>query len=232
MPGHFALNDLSTDLFTQELKSISSPIDDNLQINLKVGGGLVVEGFKSISTLQLQDLCRKYGKQFSIKFNKDAKTITINFSVIPDFFVKKTTIAPISSLQQQLKNQVDSHLNINDKIVLLTNGVIHKEIQTKSCVLLELKSDEISSDVLRSISNIHEVINITILPSLFQITLMKENDSRTSLAFLKEHRPNLFTSCVNVKRKSSACKTFMHSSMKNTRAQRRKRRGYARWHLW
>ena len=232
MPDHFALNDLSTDLFTQELKSISTPVDENLQINRKVGGGLLVEGFRSISTLQLHDICRKYGKQFNVKFSNDAKTITINFSVIPDFFVKKTTVAPISSLQQQIKNQVDSRLNIHDKIVLLSNGIIQKEVQTKSSILLEVKTTEISSDVLRSISNIHEVINITLLPSFFQITLMKENDSRTSLAFLKEHRPALFTACVNNKRKSNACKIFMRSSMKQTRAQRRKKHGYARWRLW
>jgi len=226
--------DLTTGLFIQELKSLVSSVDKDLQINQKIGGALIVDGFRSISTLHLCTLCRKYGKRFDVNFASKEKTIRINFNAIPDYFEKKPThvattppfLTPVSR-----HVEIETAQAAKEKIAVITKGTIVCEINTTSTSTITLTALRLTSDTVRAIQNIHQVVNVVILPSKFQVVLMQENDSRTSLSFLKEHRPELFT-CVSNKRKYTACKNTYKSATIQRRTPRRKRLGSARWHLW
>lgn len=229
MSGLLHVTDLSTDLFLQELKSLRSLIDDTLQINLTIGGGIVVDGFKSIYTLKLTELCRKYGKRFDVNFKENKETLQINFSVIPEYFQKTSDSSSI--LKPPISQALGSNQTITEKILSASNGTLLKTIATKSTTLLRISANNITSDTVRIIQTIHQVINIRILPSAFEVTLMQENDSRTSLAFLKDHKPDLFT-CVNNKRKYSVCKPSSGSEKRKKKICRKKKRGYALWPLW
>ena len=229
MSGLLHVTDLSTDLFLQELKILRSSIDDTLQINLTIGGGIVVDGFKSIYTLKLTELCRKYGKRFDVNLKENKETIQINFSVIPEYFQRSSESSSI--LAPQVPQLLGTNQTIPEKILSASNGTLLKTITTKSTKLLKISADNITSDTVRIIQTVHQVVNIRILPSTFEVTLMQENDSRTSLAFLKEHKPALFT-CVNNKRKYSACKPFSFFEKRKKRILRKKKRGYALWPLW
>lgn len=221
----------TTDLFVQELKDFGATSNSNLQVNCKVGGGLIVEGFRTLSVIEINALCRKYGKQFFIRFADSHKTISVTFETIPEFFTKKTHSAPLLSRHSVSSSEaIESTLNTIDRLLGLTNGILTHKTSTRSCILINIKADSITSETSRAIQCTNTVVSTTILPTHIEIVLMKENDSRTSLAFLKEHRPEVFT-CISKKPKSIASKHSTRRNLTRKQVPRKRNRGFRLWPL-
>jgi hypothetical protein len=204
-----------------DLKQLSTARDKSLQINTRIGGGLTVEGFRSLSAAKLGAVCRLHGKKFNVIYGESTKHLKLYFSTIPDFF-ERSVATPIASQPVHSNSELEPLI---ERILVYTKGTLEKRHTSHSTVLLVLNAPSIDSDIARALLSIHEVLDVVLLPTVVHVTLFTRSDSRTSLCFLKEHKPQLFSS-ANKPAKYSALKSSTGSG-KHRRWQK-KRRGLAR----
>lgn len=207
------------DALLADLKKLCTARDKSLQINTRIGGGLVVEGFRSLSASKLAAVCRLHGKKFNVIYGETTKHLRIYFSVIPDFF-ERSVVSHSSSTRLAVPPD-----QLVERILVYTKGTLAAKHTSHSTVLLTIKTSSIDSDTVKALLSIHEVLDVVLLPTQLQLTLFTQNDSRTSLCFLKEHQPQLFQP-ANKPTKYSASKISTSSGKKHQ--WQKKKRGLAR----
>lgn len=224
----------TTHLFINDIKDFyNNTTGSKLQITTCTDGQVVIEGFRQIHTAPLSDICRKYGRDFIIHINEDRHNIRITFSI--SSLVSKPETPLISNppfLSAHLTSVPATLQHTQEKVASLLNGDITQCVDANNTRTLYLSASVLTSETTYAIQALPSVISITVFTDKITVVLMKNSTSQSSLAYLKQHRPELFIPCVNNKQKSNACKVTSNSNRIHKPQPLKKKAGYTRWRLW
>lgn len=201
--------------FVDAIKGTETVRDRPLQISHRVGGGITIDGYRSVRFSKLLPIFMQYGKKFTISFPTAPST-----SVKLDCFELVEHIIPtdIDTLGGQSK--------LSEVLCVILNGNITNTTASGAIHCFSFSLNKIDYKTALSLYQHASILDIVFWPDRVDVETIKQSDNKGGLSYLVQTKPELFRrKCPPAQQprdKSSQTSTKRARVMKRTGKQKKK----------
>ena len=184
--------------FITAIKNTETCRDRPLQITHRVGGGITIEGYRSVRFSVLLPIFMQYGKQFTITFGRSNTS-----SVRIDCFESVEHIIPPDI------DSIGTRAKLAETLCVVLNGQIQNRIRSGSVSCLSFSLNKLDYKTALSVYQHPMILDLVIWPDKTSVEIIEQSDNRGGLSYLAHTQPEVF-------RRKCSRKTERPMSSQNT----------------
>ena len=167
--------------FIDAIKNTETVRDRPLQITRRVGGGITIEGYRSVRFSKLLPIFMQYGKKFTITL-----TSSLSFPVKIDCseLVEHTIPTNVDNIAGRSK--------FSDVLCVVLGGEMTEQMSSGAIQSFSFSINKLEFKTALSIYQHSSVLDIVIWPNKIIVETIKQSDNKGGLSYLVQTKPEVF----------------------------------------
>lgn len=167
--------------FIEAIKNTETVRDKPLQITRRIGGGITIEGYRSVRFSKLLPLFMQYGKKFTITF-APSQSLPVKI----DCFELVEHIIPTNI------DNIAGRSKFSDVLCVILNGEMIEGIQSGAIQSFSFSLNKLEFKTALSIYQHLSVLDIILWPNKITVETIKQSDNKGGLSYLVQTKPEVF----------------------------------------